>query len=76
MTEMSLEEIGVTKDPGTEWHPRSDKTEARDEDGLLLDLSDEEVDEHRAKPEAADQEDAQGEPLSAEDWVETGSGAV
>lgn len=49
--DLSLEDIEdfEGEDPGTEWHPESKP---------LTDLSDSEVEEHRLKPEAADQPDA------------------
>lgn len=73
---ISLADIGIDEDPGTAWHPRADKTEARDADGLLLDLDDDQVAEHAAKPEAADQLDAGVEPMSAEDSAESPDGEV
>lgn len=77
MTEhTSLEELGVESDPGCAWHPREDKREARDADGNLRDLSDDEVVGHARKPEAAEQVDAGVEPLSAEDSAETPEGVV
>lgn len=72
---ISLAELGVDDDPGTAWHPRPDKTDARDADGHLLDLGDAQVAEHATKPEAADQVDA-GQMLSAEDSAETPDGEV
>jgi hypothetical protein len=77
MTEeyMSLEELGVDEDPGTEWHPREDKAEARDSEGNLYDLDDNDVAEHERKPEAAEQIDA-GQVLSAEDSAESPEGEV
>lgn len=44
-------------DPGTEWHPRRDKTEAYAADGNLRDLDDDEIAEHFEKPEADEQYD-------------------
>ncbi|HEY9264390.1 MAG TPA: hypothetical protein VIQ11_07295 [Mycobacterium sp.] len=72
---ISLADLGIDEDPGTAWHPRPDKTEARDADGLLLDLDDDAVAEHMAKPEAAEQPDA-GLSLSAEDSALTPDGEV
>ena len=72
---ISLADLGIDEDPGTAWHPRPDKTEARDADGLLLDLDDDGVVEHMAKPEAAEQLDA-GLSLSAEDSALTPDGEV
>lgn len=46
-----------------------------DADGLLLDLDDDAVLEHMAKPEAAEQPDA-GLSLSAEDSAESPDGEV
>jgi hypothetical protein len=62
---VALYDLGVTSDPGTEWHPR-DKPGARDDSGDLIDLSDLDVLEHQAKPEVAGQPDA-GLLLAAED---------
>lgn len=75
MTTVSLDELGIDEDPGTAWHPRPDKVEARDDAGDLLDLDDDEVVEHQTKPEAADQLDA-GRCLSAEDSEHTPPGEV
>lgn len=74
---LTLREIGVDPldDPGTNWHPRPDKTDARDADGHLLDLDDDQVAEHAAKPEAAEQLDA-GRVLGAEDSAHTADGEV
>lgn len=47
--DVTLEDLDIESDPGTEWHP-----EHKD----LTDLSDVEVEEHMLKPEAADQPDA------------------
>lgn len=73
---ITLADLGVDEDPGTAWHPRPDKTEARDDAGLLHDLDDDAVAEHLAKPETADQLDAGVEPMSAEDSAETPDGEV
>lgn len=73
---ISPADLGIDEDPGTAWHPRPDKTEARDADGLLLDLDDDAVAEHAAKPEAADQLDAGVEPMSAEDSALSPDGEV
>lgn len=66
---VSLTDLGVTRDPGTDWHPRPDKANAYDECGDLPDLNDREVVEHGEKPEAFEQIDgvACGPPLAAED---------
>lgn len=72
---ISLAALGVDEDPGTAWHPRADKTEARDPDGNLVDLDDDQVAEHAAKPESADQLDA-GLVLSAEDSAFSPDGEV
>jgi len=72
---ISLAELGIDDDPGTVWHPRADKAEARDDDGYLCDLDDDQVLEHQAKPEAADQPDA-GVLLAAEDSETTPDGEV
>ena len=72
---ISLADLGIDEDPGTAWPPRPDKTEARDADGLLVDLDDDAVAEHMAKPEAAEQLDA-GLSLSAEDSALTPDGEV
>lgn len=71
-------------DPGTEWHPRADKTELRDADGNLRDLDDDEVADHFTKPEADEQPDgrqrrlrtARGRVLAAEDSRHTREGQV
>jgi hypothetical protein len=75
---VSLEELGVETDPGTTWHPRADKAEARNADGTLRDLDHAEVLAHIEKPEARDQVDSvrNGEPPSAEDSLESPSGVV
>ena len=73
---ISLADLGIDEDPGTAWHPRADKAEARDADGHLLDLDDDQVAEHAAKPEATDQIDAGVEPLSAEDSALSPDGEV
>lgn len=83
---VSLAELGVdpgTGDPGTSWHPRPDKTEARDAQGRLRDLDDDEVAEHLEKPEADEQYDGvrrrrrQGRaPGAAEDSGHSEPGAV
>ena len=54
-----LADLGIdpADDAGTRWHPRPDKTEARDADGHMLDLDDTEVAEHTEKPEADEQYD-------------------
>jgi len=49
--EVSLSDLGVEHDPGTEWHPRASKANAFHDDGLLPHLNDREVEEHLAKPE-------------------------
>lgn len=72
---ISLADLGVDEDPGTAWHPRADKAEARDADGHLVDLDDATVEAHAAKPEAADQLDA-GVLLSAEDSAHSAHGEV
>lgn len=46
--DISLDDLGVLSDPGTEWHP----------DKPLNDLSDAEVEEHMLKPERLVQTDA------------------
>lgn len=72
---ITLADLGVDEDPGTAWHPRADKAEAWDADGHLVDLDDDAVAEHEAKPEAAEQPDA-GRALSAEDSVLSRDGEV
>lgn len=74
-TTIRLDELGIDEDPGTSWHPRPDKVEARDELGDLRDLDDDEAIEHQAKPEAAEQLDA-GVVLAAEDSEHTPPGEV
>lgn len=71
---ISLADLGITADPGTDWHPR-DKPGARDAYGNLVDLSGRQVAEHVAKPEADDHPDA-GVSLSAEDSAITRDGVV
>jgi hypothetical protein len=75
---VTLEELGVETDPGTIWHPRRDKAEARNPDGTLRDLDHAEVLAHIEKPEARGQVDSvrNGEPLSAEDSLESPGGVV
>lgn len=73
---ISLADLGVDEDPGTAWHPRADKAEARDAEGNLRDLDDDEVAEHAAKPEAVDQLDAGVDPLSAESSAYSPDGEV
>lgn len=53
---ITLEELGITEDPGTMWHPR-DKGGIRNPEGELVDLSDDQVSEHLEKPERDDQVD-------------------
>lgn len=72
---ITLTELGIEEDPGTSWHPRPDKEGARDDAGHLVDLDDDAVMEHAAKPETADQVDASG-PMAAEDSAETPDGVV
>lgn len=52
-----LADLGITEDPGTNWHPRADKAEVRNADGDLVDLDDAQVSEHFSKPEADEQYD-------------------
>lgn len=73
---ITLADLDVADDPGTAWHPRADKTEARDADGNLTDLDDDQVAEHAAKPEAVDQLDAGVDPMSAEDSTYSADGEV
>jgi hypothetical protein len=79
MAHIALNELdldpALDPDPGSSWHPRPDKTAARDADGDLVDLDDTAVAEHRAKPEAADQPDA-GTPLEAESSSASADGQV
>lgn len=72
---VSLEELGIapSEDAGCSWHPG--KPEAYDEGGLLRDLSDAEVADHLAKPEADEQIDARF-VLDAEDSIESPTGEV
>lgn len=76
MDSISPADLGITQDPGTRWHPRRDKHQARRDDGNLRDLTTAEVVEHQAKPEADDQPDASRGPLGAEDSTETPEGVV
>jgi hypothetical protein len=75
---IGLEELGIETDPGTVWHPRPDKAEARNPDGTLRNLDHAEVLAHIEKPEARGQVDSvrNGEPLSAEDSLESPGGVV
>lgn len=57
LADLGLDPADPSHDPGTSWHPRPDKTEARDADGHLRDLDDDEVAEHGEKPEADEQHD-------------------
>jgi hypothetical protein len=59
---MSLQSEPRDDDPGTAWHPKRWLKRIRD----LPDLDDEEVAEHRRKPEAADQPDSR-RVMEAED---------
>lgn len=63
-----LSELGIDSDPGTEWHPR-DKPGARNDDGDLVDLSDEEVGARADKR-------GDGPPLAAEDSRKTSKDVV
>lgn len=47
--DVTLEDLDITSDPGTEWHPAAKE---------LTYLYEAEVEEHMRKPEAADQPDA------------------
>lgn len=76
MTKLQLHELGIdpATDVGTSWHPRADHPTARDAEGRLIDLDDEQVDEHATKPEANEQYDGRRrrerearEPGAAED---------
>lgn len=71
---LPLAALGVDRDPGTEWHPRT-KQGVRNAEGNLLDLDDDQVLDHQAKPEAADQPDA-GVMLEAEDSQHSPRGVV
>lgn len=68
---ISLQEAGVSEDPGTHWHPKPEKWDGE----LLPDLSAVEVDEHTTKPEVSQQPDA-GRSLAAEDSETTPDGEV
>lgn len=80
MTHLSLAELDLDPDldpdPGTSWHPRPDKHEARDVDGHLVDLDDDQVAVHQAKDEARDQLDGRGSCLEAEDSTLSPDGEV
>lgn len=56
---IALADLGIdpADDPGTNWHPRHDHPTARDTDGNLCDLDEDQVAEHAAKPEADEQYD-------------------
>jgi len=74
--QLTLADLDIAEDPGTEWHPRGDKYgDAWDDDGRLVDLDDDQVAVHQAKPEAAAQPDA-GRSLAAEDSETTPDGEV
>lgn len=75
MADLTLAELGVTRDPGTDWHPRADKAEARNAEGNLVDLDDDQVLDHQAKPETGEQPDA-GVLLAAEDSQHSPKGVV
>ena len=65
---VTLAELGIDEDPGTTWHPAA-------KSGDLPDLTEAEVAEHLAKPEAAEQVDA-GRSLAAEDSAQSPEGEV
>lgn len=68
---ITVAELGITEDPGTDWHPRPGHEEAWDEDGNLANLSEAQVAQHLDKPEAATQVDAGVPPMAAEDSAES-----
>ena len=67
MPTVSLHSLGLTTDPGTEWHPHYKA-------GDLPDLDDTAVTVHLAKPEHADEREAG--PLAAEDSALSPEGEV
>lgn len=71
--EVSLADLGVESDPGTEWHPRPNKANAFLDSGLLPDLNEREVEEHLAKPETYPDT---GKSLGAEDSQESPEGEI
>ena len=68
-----LADLEIDDDPGTTWHPRPDKPNARLENGDLPDLNDRELAEHMMKPEEFPDT---GEPAAAEDSAESPEGEV
>ena len=54
---IDLADLDIEEDPGTNWHPRTDKTEVWDQSGRLVDLDEDQAAEHAAKPEADEQYD-------------------
>jgi hypothetical protein len=58
-----LADLEIDDDPGTTWHPRADKPNARLENGDLPDLNHQELAEHMMKPE----EFPDMQPVAAED---------
>jgi hypothetical protein len=68
-----LSDLQVEHDPGTEWHPRADKANARLENGDLPDLNPRELAEHMLKPEVFVDI---GTPRAAEDSEESAEGEV
>lgn len=59
MAHLTLRELGIdpADDAGCSWHPHADHPTARNPDGHLVDLNDDQVDEHATKPEADEQYD-------------------
>lgn len=72
---LTFHDLDLTEDPGTDWHPR-DKEGVRDGDGLLVDLTDDDLAQHFTKPEVGDFPDKPGESLAAEDSETTPDGEV
>lgn len=76
-------ELDIEDDPGTNWHPRSDKDGAWGADGHLADLTEGQAAEHAEKPEADEQYDGvrrrareEREPGAAEDSDHSEPGKV
>jgi hypothetical protein len=59
--------LGLTTDPGTEWHPHY-------KDGGLPDLDDAQMADHLRKPEGAEEREAG--PFAAEDSLDSPEGWV
>lgn len=77
LADLPLEPDQAAGDPGTDWHPRADKPGVRDDAGNLVDLDDDQVEEHLVKPEAIAQLDGGRTPApAAEDSAHSEPGTV